>query len=312
MGRMPNYLSNYLSGSRTMKTAGSSQYPVIKRYTPYASSQSRGINAAPTSAPYANQDLASALLYQQQLRQNTTPSSTFTDNYNYDPIQSKIQALGSQSVANAQTNASQLRKEAAINQGDPELLRSLGFDENTINAASGNPQSLLSQLNLEYQNRQKQLSDSLSAQNLYYSGENQRQLGLLAQGKATAESNIGQKLRDLLAGVDSGVLGSQENARQADLKAQLDAAATAQSNALYSELLATLGGPPPANTTPGAPTTLSGGVTYAGYPSAGPQIPTSPDTTNMTPEEALAAQQAYAAAMEAFNAQKAVTPRTYF
>lgn len=235
-------LSNYLSGSKTMKTAGSSHYPVIKRYSPYASSQSRGINATPVSAPYANQDLASALLQQQQQRQYSTPSSTYQDTYNYDPIQSKIQALGTQSVANAQTNAAQLRKEAGINTGDSELLKALGFDQNTIDAASANPQSLMAQLNLEHQNRSKQLAESMSAQNLYYSGENQLQLGLQAKGLASGQANLGQHLRDLLSGVDTGVLNSQEAARKAEIQAQLDAASKAQFNSLYEELLKSLGG----------------------------------------------------------------------
>ena len=224
-----------------MRTSGSSAFPVIRRFTPYAPQNSRASTAPSYSAPFSGQDLASQLLYQQQQRAATTPSSNFQDNFNYDPIQTKIQALGAQSVANAQTNAAQLRKEAAINEGDPELLKSLGFDQNTIDAAQNNPQSLLAQLNLEYQNRQNQLRDAMQAQNLYYSGEYQKNLTNLTQGKAVAEGSLGQKLRDLLSGADSGVLDSQEAARQADLQQQLQAQQQEQADSLYASLLEQLG-----------------------------------------------------------------------
>lgn len=194
-----------------------------------------------SAAPFAGQDFSAALLQQTQNRQASTPSTSFQDTYNYDPIQTKIRALGTQSAADANTNAAQLRKEAAINQGDPELLRSLGFDQNTVDAASGNPQSLTAQLNLEYQNRQKQLAESMQNQNLFYSGEYQRNLLEMAKGKATAQGNLGQSLRDLLSGADTGVLNSSELARSTALQEALAAQQTARDQAAYSDLIAQLG-----------------------------------------------------------------------
>lgn len=218
---------------------------MIRRFSPYNSSQYRAKTPVPTSAPFSGQDLAAALLQQRNLSQASRPSNSFQDNYNYDPILTQIQALGSQSVANAQTNAAQLRKSAGINEGDPELLRSLGFDQNTIDAASHNPQSLLAQLNLDYSSRQKQLEDAMQSQNLYFSGEYQKGLADLASGRAGAQSDLGQKLRDLLSGVDTGVLGAQEQQRQADLAQQLQDQQTAQVNSLYAQLLASLNGTDP-------------------------------------------------------------------
>jgi hypothetical protein len=255
-----SYLSNYLSSPRRVNTAGSQHFPVIRRFSPYTSQNYRATSGTPNSAPFAGQDLASALLQQRNISQASRPDSNFQDTYNYDPILTQIQALGSQSVANAQTNAAQIRNNSAINEGDPELLRSLGFDENTINAASNNPQSLFAQLNLDYQNRQRQLSDAMEAQNLYYSGEYQKGLSELATGKASGQSNLGQKLRDLLAGVDSGVLSAQETQRQADLQSQLNAQAQASTDAqnkavsdLYQQLIDGLNAPAVTDTSAQAP-----------------------------------------------------------
>lgn len=64
-------------------------------------------------------------------------------------------------------------------------------------------------------------------------------------------------------------------------------------------------GSPDPTVGPSAPTSVQGGVTYAGYPSQGAQIPTSPDTSGMTPADAIAAQQAYASAMSSWNTAQA-------
>lgn len=236
---MASILSNYLSRPKTVKTAGATSFPVIKRANPYMTGNK---STGPTSsAPFAGQDLAAALMQQTQNRQISTPSNNFQDTYNYDPIQTKIRALGTQSVADANTNAAQLRKEAAINQGDPDLLRALGFDQNTVDAASGNPQSLTAQLNLDYQTRTKQLAESMQNQNLFYSGEYQNNLLNMAKGKATAQGNLGQSLRDLLSGADTGVLNASELARTTALQEQLAAQQAAKDQAAFSDLIAQLG-----------------------------------------------------------------------
>lgn len=243
---MPSFLSSYLSSPKrsTIKPAGG-QFPVVRRYNPYTSQNSRASSPTASASPFSGQDLASALLQQQQNRKATTPSSNFVDSYNYDPIQAKIQALGTQSVANARTNAAQVRNEAAITEGDPELLRSLGFDENTIAAAKNNPESLLSTLNNDYAQRQRDLADSMQAQNLYYSGEYQRNLSDLAKGKASAEGGLGSKLRELLSGADTGVLDAQELDRKQQEQAAIDAASQAQYQNLYDALLGLNANPPP-------------------------------------------------------------------
>lgn len=268
-------LSSYLSRApaRTVNTAGSSSFPVVKPANPFTSSQLRPMSAAASAPPVNPFSFQTA-----QAAKPAAPTSTFADTYNYDPIQARIQALGAQSVANAHTNAAQIRKEAAINEGDPDLLRSLGFDTNTITAAQNNPQSLLAQLNLDYSNRHKQLGESMQADNLYYSGEYQKRLLELTQGQAAGQANIGQRLRDLLSGADTGVLDSEESQRQADLRSRLDAeeaankaAGEAQIAALYQQLLDAMKGPgdnapPDPGAAPGGPGMggpIAPGVDYA-------------------------------------------------
>lgn len=250
---MATYLSSYLSRPRRTSVGTTIRYPSVQRYTPYSPQNSRATQASTPYSPFYGQDFAAQLLQSKQIANMSTPSSQFDTSYNYDPIQQQIAALGSQSVANAQTNAAQLRNQAAITEGDPELLKALGFDANTITAAQGNPESLLAQLDKEYSLRQKQLADSMDAQNLYYSGEYQKQLANLASGHASAQGQLGQNLRALLSNADAGVLSAQEAARQADLQQQLQAQADAssqaaldaqgqQSNALYQALLDALNG----------------------------------------------------------------------
>jgi hypothetical protein len=219
-------LSNYLSGGSTAgRPTSGARYPAIQRYRPYSPPR---INSGyrTQDSPFAGQDFASALIASQQQAKAVTPSTTFENTFNYDPILSKLQALSSQTVANASTNAAQLRNEAAITTGDPSLLKSLAFDDNTINAATQNPESLYAQLQKEYVQRSRDLEESMNARNLMYSGEYDRNLQELAQGKASAEGELGARLRELLSQADTGLLGAKETARQNALEAQI-----AQANA---------------------------------------------------------------------------------
>jgi len=127
-------------------------------------------------------------------------------------------------VANAQTEAEQLRRKAVIDTGDTGIASELKFDPNTLSAAGQNPESIRAQIAREFAQKQKDLEEAFQSQNLFYSGAYADELGKLGQGRASAEASVGQRLRDLLAGIDSGVLESQETARQAELDAQLNEA----------------------------------------------------------------------------------------
>lgn len=235
-------------------------YPVIRRSNPYSSQNFRASRPVTPEAPFAGQDLGAALLQNQQFAKAAAPSPQYQDTYNYDPILQKIQALSTQSIANARTNAGALRTNAAITEGDPELLKSLGFDDNTVTAAQNNPESLLAQLHTTYAQKHKDLADAMQSQNLYYSGEYQKNLADLAKGEASAQGGLGQKLRDLLSGIDTGVLDSAEADRQRQQQAALDAAQQATYSNLYQSLLQQLmgGGSGGVNiNTPGAVTTTN-------------------------------------------------------
>lgn len=168
--------------------------------------------------------MASALLQQKQVNAASIPQTNFDSSFDYDPILSKIQALASQTVNNATTNAAQLRKDALISSGLTSVGKDLNFDENTLTAAGQNPESEYAQLQREFAARQKQLEEAMSAQNLLYSGEYANNLSLLNQGRASAEGGIGSRLRDMLAGIDTGLLTSKETARQQELDAATQAA----------------------------------------------------------------------------------------
>jgi len=140
-------------------------------------------------------------------------------------------------VANATTNAAQLRKDALISSGEVPIGKELGFDANTLTAAGQNPESEYAQLQKEFASRQKQLEEAMSAQNLLYSGEYTKNLSELNQGRASAEGSIGSRLREMLSGIDTGLLGSQEAARQA----ALDAATAAALAKRYAEQVNTTG-----------------------------------------------------------------------
>lgn len=216
------YLSNYLGGAQqkipsTRSSYGS--YALPRRYTPYSVPR-RGVSGIAASNPFGGQDFSSALLQQRMVQKAAAPSTQFDSSYNYDPILAKIQALASESVANATTDASQLRNSALISTGLTSAGQGLGFGADTLAAAQANPESDYAQLQREYAQRAKDLEEAMSASNLLYSGEYDRQLAQLAQGKASAEGSIGQKLKDLLAGVDSGLLTAQETARQNELEAR--------------------------------------------------------------------------------------------
>lgn len=226
-------LSSYLSSPRKTSVGTTVRYPTVR--SPYSGVPAQNQRArADIGGSLSQPDLGTALLQQQQFAKASAPSTQFQqDPSSYDPILNQIQALGTQSVANARTNANQLRNRAAILTGDPQLLQSLGFDQNTIAAASNNPESLFATLSNDYSKRQRDLAEYEQSQNLYYSGEYQRQLGDLAKGFASSQASIGQRLRDLLSGADTGVLDSEEAARQADLQAAQQAAMQAS----YSDSL---------------------------------------------------------------------------
>jgi hypothetical protein len=218
-------LSNYL-GSRggSVRRAYGGAFPTVKRYTPYAPSykESTREGVQPSFS-----DIGAALLQSRQQAKDI-PSSVFQSNYDYDPITARIQALGSQSVANAATESSAIRRKAFVDTGDYDLAKSLGADESTLAAVKQNPDSMRAQLQAEFEKRAQDLEEVMNSQGLFYSGTYAHNLEDLAGGKRQAETSMGESLRGLLSGADQGLLSAEETARGNALEAARQAAMARQ------------------------------------------------------------------------------------
>jgi hypothetical protein len=141
------------------------------------------------------------------------PSSEYIASYNYDPAMAKIAALGTEDVATARNDATNVKRKAFIDAGAPDIAADYGADPNTIEAARQNPFSTLALLRRDAAQRNNDLTDALNAKNLFYSSEHQKQLGNQAFGEGQAESDFTSKLRELVAGADRGVLMAEAQDR---------------------------------------------------------------------------------------------------
>lgn len=226
------FLSETLGSSRAPSSRtsgyGSTSYRPPKMENPFGAVY--GANR-PNLAP-GNQNLYASLLQSQQGQSfRPFPSTRFQAQYDYDPILARISALGEMSIANARTEAAELRKRALIEAGDPDVARELGADANTIQAAQGNTFSTKARLDRDYSQRGRELDESTNMQNLFYSGERVRQLQDLERGRAEANVDFGKVLRDLLATAQYELTRAEEAEQQRQLQASLEAAAKAQAAA---------------------------------------------------------------------------------
>lgn len=145
------------------------------------------------------------------------PGSAYQAEYNYDPILSRISAMGDMTVANAQSEAANLKRRALIEAGDVSIAGDLGADANTIEAARQNPFSTRAKLTRDFTERGRALDEALNQQNLFFSGERVNRLAEQERGRAEAETQFNQVLRDLFWELGQGVLTSQQNAILAGL-----------------------------------------------------------------------------------------------
>jgi hypothetical protein len=195
------------------------------------------MGAQPSSAlGGGNQSLYAALTQQQQM-QRPVPSNEFSVSYNFDPVLSKLAALGEQSIANARSEAAALKKQTLIGSGSDKMARELGADENTINAAKQNSFGGAQLLQRDFGDRSRQLDEALNSQNLFFSGERVRQMGDMEFGRAKAETDFGSRLREILSNIDQQLLAAEEQEKMRQIEAEIAAA----QNASY---VGGLGGPP--------------------------------------------------------------------
>jgi hypothetical protein len=214
-------LSTTLS-SASANRAGSaaSSYSVPKVSNPYLK---LGAQTSFGSGGSGQQGLYAGLLQSQQF-QRPQVSTEFQTQYNFDPVLAKLSALGEMSIANARTEAANAKKQALIDAGSEEIARGVGADENTLSAAKANPFSTQAELMKQYQDRQRQMDESLNANNLFYSGERVRQMGELERGRAQAETQFGGNLRGLLSSIDAQLQAAEEAELMRQIEAQIASA----------------------------------------------------------------------------------------
>lgn len=208
------------------------------------------------------------LLSQQRTADKPIPSTSLAPNYDSDPILARIRALGGQNVANAESEAARLKKQAVIESG--VTTGNLGVDDATIQAAAQNRGSALALFQAQAEQRQRELEDSLNANNLFYSGARVGRLGELAQNRAIGESQIGQGLFNALSEIESGLGQSRAAQTAAEQQALQEAADRAAQQAYLQSLMDALA----AAQNPATGTGGQGGLSGGGLPgSSGPGGP---------------------------------------
>ena len=295
---------SYLGGRRVKKAATKARKTTIGRVAPVPRPKNPYY---PPSGPNKAQSEARllGLLAQQRGAEKPMPTTALAPSYDADPILAKIRALGSQTVANAESEAARLRKQAVIDAGVTE--GNLGVDQSTLQAAGSNPASAVAQLRFQAQQRERELEEALNQQNLFYGGYRGEQLTDLARNRALGEAQIGQSLFGALSEIDTGVAQSRAAQVAEEQRALAEAAAAAQQQAYMDSLMAALAGAgtaPQAVATPpvGYENTITGndftpeayqaatGVTQPDYMSGwigGPTdtSPVIPQVQPLTPEE---------------------------
>jgi hypothetical protein len=223
-------LSSTLSSakSNTASKGGYTSSSIPKISNPYLKMGAQTNFGTSSGSGGGQQGLYAALLQSGQF-QKPTPSTEFQTQYNFDPVLAKLSALGEMSIANARTEAANAKKQALIDAGSEEIAKGVGADENTLSAAKANPFSTQAQLMKDYQDRQRQMDETLNASNLFYSGERVRQMGELERGRAQAETQFGGNLRGLLAQIDAQLQAAEE----AELLRGIEAQIAAGGNAPY-------------------------------------------------------------------------------
>lgn len=231
--------------------------------------------------------------------------------YTTDPTLQAMLAGGAQDETDADAQALAARRSVLGQYGDPNLASSvLGAEDPTLGSVSDNPDtstSTLARLKRTYGQTVHDSEDAMNTGNLFYGGARIKKLGDLAHDEQTQEADANTAVKQALDQIGATLGSTKAGIRDRRASAEGDAASRSAQAAILAALSGGLGGGSGGTvTTPGgpdvgAPTTTTGGVTYAGWPNQGDQIPTSPDTSGMTQEQAIAAQNAYEQALLAYN-----------
>jgi hypothetical protein len=220
--RSPNNRGGALGvGAAPFPTLARSLAPAPRATSPFTSGYGgpAGVSSAP---PTASPPRAAPAPPAQQ--PNTNPAApTVAYDYSADPVLNQIQAIGVQDRASAEANALRLKKQLAIDYGDPDLANQLG-DTNTAQAATDNPFSVRQQLATSYQRGQTGLEDQYNKANLFYGGARIKGLGDLAnQYQGQLAGALGQE-QSALGGIGDQLNTALSAANARDVQAQQDAA----------------------------------------------------------------------------------------
>jgi hypothetical protein len=159
--------------------------------------------------------------------QQAAPAAPSAPNLSYDysadPILNQIQALSSQTRSDAQANALALRKQLAIDYGDPEVANQFG-DPATAQAAQQNPFGVRQQLQRSYDQGLHNLEEQYNQQNLFYGGARAKGLsdfGTDYQGQLAGAA--GQE-QTALGGINANLAAALAAAQAQDIQGQQGAA----------------------------------------------------------------------------------------
>lgn len=236
--------------------------------------------------------------------------------YTTDPTLQAMLSGSAQDETDADAQALAARRSVLGQYGDRTLASSvLGEGDPTLGSVSDNPDtstSTLARLKRSYGQTVHDSEESMNQGNLFYGGARIKHLGDMARDEQTNEADANTAVKQALDQIGATLGSTKAGIRDRRAAGEADAASRAAQQAILAALSGGLGGGSGGTvTTPGgpdvgAPTTTTGGVTYAGWDPSN-QIPTSPDTSGMTQEQAIAAQNAYQQALVAFIDKQAGT-----
>lgn len=223
------------------------QYQVTKNTTGYPAYLSQpapkkkntdSIYAAPLTGSHANQSpQAQPALTQQPAHRDLAVTPGYqTFDYNTDPVLQQIQAVGMKSRGDADAAALGIKKQLAVQYGDPALANQIG-DPATADAASKNPYGAFQQLQHSNETNAHNLDENLNAHNLFYGGARINQQRDLADvyGKAVADTTANEQ--SALSATEQARLSAFLSADQRDAEGQQTAA--------WNALAFNLAHPPP-------------------------------------------------------------------
>lgn len=151
-------------------------------------------------------------------------SPTGNPSYDADPVLQQIRALGAMNVSQAEAAALSGKKEAAVRYGNPDIVRALGLDEGTVQAAAGNPFSTTATLNFANAQQVRGLNENLNRSNLFYGTERGRQLSLQDRLYQEQTARAGDEFRKTISDLDAALLAAKMESEWQNAQAEGGAA----------------------------------------------------------------------------------------